>query len=383
MNAATSPHLSNGTDETAEHTAAESALGRKVRVRSRAVLLLLVAAGVIVGALANEWISDRLPGGWRFELLLGALLLTGAAAFASVLLARTWHELHAAKQLLTVATGNLAEAYDALLETNRALGETAAARDHALNYLQTAIREREAFLASVSHDLKSPLTIIKGHADMLNRHVKGTGAPNPDRLSDGLDRIVNSAATISTMVDELLWLARLEMDQHVGLDRRPTDLVELARRAAADFGGTTTRHHLRVTPNVPQLVGWWDEGRLERIVANLLSNAIKYSPDGGDIDIAVDAEDDGTQAILSVSDHGVGIPEDDLPHVFERFYRADNVGSLITGTGVGLSGVRHAVEAHGGTITVVHRDGGGSTFIVRLPVGISPPTADAGDHASA
>jgi len=250
----------------------------------------LLVAGAIVGAFANEWVSGRLPGGWRFEFLAGALLLVAAAGFATILLARAWRELHAANQLLSTATGNLADAYDALLATNRALSETAAARDRALTHLQAAIREREAFLASVSHDLKSPLTIIKGHADLLNRQVKTGGTPSPERLSDGLDRIVSGAASISAMVDELLWLARLEMDQHVDLHRTPTDLVALAQRSVEDFAGTTARHRLRFSAETDDLVGWWDVARLERVVANLLTNAIKYSPEGGNIDVSV-AED--------------------------------------------------------------------------------------------
>lgn len=314
------------------------------------------------------------------------MLLAGAAAFASVLLARTWHELHAAKHLLSTATGNLAEAYNALLDANRALSETASARDRALSHLQSAIREREAFLATVSHDLKSPLTIIKGHADLLHRHVRSSGSPSPERLAEGLDRIASSAASISAMVDELLWLARLEMDQQVDLQIAPTDLVALARRSVEDFAGATSRHRLRLRTEVGELIGWWDEARLERVVANLLTNAIKYSPDGGDVDVSIEVdragaanEDDAgenseqsTVAVLRVSDRGVGISEADLPHVFERFYRGDNAGDLIAGTGVGLAGVRNTIEAHRGTISAEQRAGGGTTFTVRLPVGSRP-----------
>ena len=378
-------------DEVGDGAAAARPLAMP-RWRLRGVLLA-VAVGAVVGAFANEWISGRLPGGWRFEFLTGALLLAAAVGFASILLARAWRELHAANQLLSTATGNLSQAYDALLATNRALSETAEARDRALTHLQAAIREREAFLASVSHDLKSPLTIIKGHADLLNRHVKSTGTPNVERLSDGLDRIVSGAASISAMVDELLWLARLEMDQQVDLQLAETDLVDLARSSVDDFAGTTSRHRLRFTTDVDTVIGWWDEARLERVVANLLTNAIKFSPEGGDIDVSVSKKPsppgaagaigdvNDLVAVLRVSDRGVGIPEADLPHVFERFYRGDNVGGVIAGTGVGLAGVRNTVEAHGGTISAERREGGGTTFTVRLPV-VSPPLVPDADAAS-
>jgi signal transduction histidine kinase len=106
------------------------------------------------------------------------------------------------------------------------------------------------------------------------------------------------------------------------------------------------------------------------VLGNLLDNAIKYSPDGGDIAVTIAlAEADGQrQAVLSVQDHGIGIPAGDLPHVFERFFRGTNVAGRIRGTGIGLAGSRQIVEQHGGTLTVESREGEGSTFTVRLPL---------------
>jgi signal transduction histidine kinase len=120
----------------------------------------------------------------------------------------------------------------------------------------------------------------------------------------------------------------------------------------------------------PELTGVWDAARVERVIANLLSNAGKYSPQDASITVTVGEEvRNGTGwAVVSVQDHGIGIPADDLPHIFERFHRGQNVGQEILGAGIGLSGAKQIVEAHGGTIEVSSQEGAGSTFTVRLPL---------------
>jgi signal transduction histidine kinase len=114
------------------------------------------------------------------------------------------------------------------------------------------------------------------------------------------------------------------------------------------------------------VIGDWDGPRLRRVLDNLLSNAIKYSPAGGEVVVTLAA--DGDSAVLRVRDQGLGIPAEDLPHIFERFRRARNAAEIV-GTGLGLSGARQLVEQHGGTIQVESQEGAGSTFTVRLPLG--------------
>jgi signal transduction histidine kinase len=118
------------------------------------------------------------------------------------------------------------------------------------------------------------------------------------------------------------------------------------------------------------LEGRWDASRLERVIGNLLDNAVKYSPAGGDIVISVsrEASESRDWAVLAVSDQGLGIPADQLGHVFERFQRGRNVTGRISGAGIGLSGVKQIVEQMGGSISVVSTEGAGSTFTVRLPL---------------
>jgi signal transduction histidine kinase len=121
---------------------------------------------------------------------------------------------------------------------------------------------------------------------------------------------------------------------------------------------------------VADLIGEWDAPRLERVLGNLLGNAVKYTPDGGEIRLDVHLEDGAGEpwARVAVSDPGIGIPEAEQAHIFERYHRAANVVGRFPGEGIGLAGAKRVVEQHGGTISVASRQGYGSTFTVRLPL---------------
>lgn len=234
-------------------------------------------------------------------------------------------------------------------------------------------RVQEEFLASVSHDLKNPLGAIKGRAQVMGRRLRRDGALDPGRLASGLAAIDQGATRMSALIDELGDAVRLRAGQPLDLRLGPTDLVALVRRVADDYGRTTERHRVRVETAQASLVGVWDERRLERVLANLLSNAIKYSPDGGEIVVAIarDGGDGSGSVRVSVADHGVGIPAADLPRLFERYRRGANVGG-IAGTGVGLFGARRIVRQHGGTMAVDSTEDDGTTVTVRLPLDSSP-----------
>ncbi len=147
-------------------------------------------------------------------------------------------------------------------------------------------------------------------------------------------------------------------------------MVAVVRRVVAEQQMTTRRHQLLVEARVPALSLEGDVSRLDRVLNNLLSNAIKYSPQGGQICIEIGQEEDehGAWCMISVHDQGVGIPSDDLTHIFEPFYRAGNVAEGIQGTGIGLASVAQVIEQHGGTIAALSEEGKGSTFVVRLPL---------------
>jgi len=235
---------------------------------------------------------------------------------------------------------------------------------HALD----ALERRDALLATVSHDLKNPLALIAGQAQLLRRASDREGGPGPSRISQGLGRIERTIARMAGMLDELLDLARLELGHRLELQRRSMDLVGLVRRKVVEYEETTGRHLIRVAAETA-LLGEWDSARLERVLDNLLGNAIKYTPDGGVITVIVVRDDDetGAWAVLSVRDPGVGIPAEDVPRIFDRFQRAGNVGR-IGGSGIGLAVARQIVEQHGGSISVDSVEGTGSTFTIRLPL---------------
>jgi signal transduction histidine kinase len=233
--------------------------------------------------------------------------------------------------------------------------------------LQETLRTREAFLASLVHDLKTPLAASMGYAQLVQREAAKVGRPaTARRLAEWAAIIEASTARAATLLDELLDIARLEAGRPLDLERRPADLVALAEHAAAEHRRGTERHRITVDAPAPELVGEWDAARLARVLDNLLGNAVKYSPAGGEVAVRVARE--GAWAVLTVTDEGLGIPAADRARIFERFHRGRNVQGQVAGAGVGLAGARQIVEQHGGSIGVQSREGAGSTFTVRLPL---------------
>jgi PAS domain S-box-containing protein len=235
---------------------------------------------------------------------------------------------------------------------------------------QQAIRTRNELILMVSHDLKNPLSAIKGYANLLQRRIQRINPSGAEWLEESLVSIDATAKKMTVLLNELLDFARLQAGQTLELDRRMTDLVTLARQTVAAYQQATERHHIAVVADLPTIVGLYDTARLERVLANLLSNALKYSPDGGEITVEIRREETPTEqwALLSVRDQGLGIPAHDLPHVFEAFHRAGNVIGRVRGTGIGLTSAKQIVEQHGGTLTVSSIEGRGTTFTIRLPL---------------
>jgi signal transduction histidine kinase len=233
--------------------------------------------------------------------------------------------------------------------------------------LQETVRTREMFLASLAHDLKSPLTASLGYAQLVRREAGSAPRSASARRLVGWAAIIeDNTARAAALIDELLDIARLEAGHSLDLDRRQTDLVALADRVATEHQRSTKRHRITVDAQASEVVGAWDAVRLARVLDNLLGNAVKYSPNGGEI--AVRVLRDGPWAVLTVADQGLGIPAADRSRIFERFERGQNVAGRVAGSGVGLAGVSHVVEQHGGSVSVESQEGVGSTFIVRLPL---------------
>jgi two-component system, sensor histidine kinase len=244
-------------------------------------------------------------------------------------------------------------------------------RKQAEEAAQAAVRVRDEVLSAVSHDLRNPLTAIKGQAQLMKRWAMRRDLSNETEvLLRGVQQIDAAATRMSTWIDELLDVTRLQLGEELPLRLAATDLVGLVRQAVHDNQQTTHGHALRLELPESPLVGEYDAARLRRVVENLLSNAIKYSPAGGEITVSLEQhqDGDGVWAVLRVRDRGMGIPECDQPHIFERFHRAGNVAGRIAGTGLGLAGSCRIVQQHGGSISVDSREQQGSTFTVRLPL---------------
>ena len=229
--------------------------------------------------------------------------------------------------------------------------------------------ERETFAATAAHDLKTPLTALRGQAQLMLRRSRLGRLGEGPALETGLGAIDAAVGRMVALVDEMMDAAHLRAGRTLDLVLAPVDLVALAIETAGEIGQGAPRHAVRVESGEPEISGAWDRARLRRVLGNLLGNAVKYSPLGGDVVIQIGREgtSDGEWAVLSVIDYGLGIPAEDLPRVFEPWHRGGNVGR-IGGTGIGLLGARRIVEQHGGTISVTSAEGDGATFTVRLPL---------------
>ena len=229
---------------------------------------------------------------------------------------------------------------------------------------------QRTFVEAAAHDLRNPLTAIRGQAQLLRRKARNGTVPDPERLAEDLEGIEAAAGRIAALLEELQDAAELRAGQPLELHTEPIDLVALVRTAAAEAQAATGHHRVRVDALREKLVAPLDPARMRRVLDNLLGNAVKYSPRGGRITITVRPEKDaqGAWAVLAVRDEGVGIPAADLPHIFERHRRGANVTERMRGSGVGLTGAQQIVSQHGGKITVESDEGQGSTFVVALPI---------------
>lgn len=247
---------------------------------------------------------------------------------------------------------------------------TTLAVDNAVLYreAQDAVHARDAFLSIASHELKTPLTSLLGYAELLQRRAR-RGNVSEERTERVMQVMVDQALRLNKMVLTLFDLSRLQTGQ-LSIEHAPVDVAALAARIVDEVEPTIERHTLHLQCVGEPLVISGDELRLEQVIQNLIQNAIKYSPDGGPISVRVAPEGGGVQ--ISVQDRGLGIPQESLPRIFRRFYRAENAEPYqISGMGVGLYVAKQIVDLHGGRVDVESAEGSGSTFIVWLPV--APP----------
>lgn len=228
-------------------------------------------------------------------------------------------------------------------------------KEKELNELKTR------FVSMVSHEFRTPLTVIQTSAGLLDRY---SNRLTEEKKSEQLGKIRAQIKRLTEMLDDILTLSRAET---VGLEFAPveTDLVEFCRDIISDIAFTDKAHNIRfaVVRNSPK--AFIDSKLMRQAIMNLLSNAIKYSPPGTTIHVGLFG---GKQAaMIQIRDEGIGIPEEDQKHLFDLFHRARNVGNIV-GTGLGLAIVKRAVQAHSGRITFDSKVGVGTTFTVTIPI---------------
>ncbi len=233
--------------------------------------------------------------------------------------------------------------------------------NHMLDAVQSSQEAMQHFLADASHELRTPLTAINGFAQALE---DGTITDETARAR-AHNLIQNESRRLLRLVEELLDLSRLEGGQ-VRLERSPIQAGELLRHVADVFSLRAEDAEIGLAVSaIDDLHLYGDFDRLEQVFTNLLDNALRYTPKGGAVTLAAGRE--AGQAVVTVTDTGLGIPPEELPHVFERFYHGKR-GS----TGLGLAIAREIVRAHGGTVEIDNAPGAGARFTVRLPLAETP-----------
>lgn len=297
--------------------------------------------------------------------------------------ARVWSEedLQAAKDLAAAVVTEI-ELRTLTHEAQRRAAEAQAAQAHAealavrnaqlYREAQEGSRLRERMVSVVSHDLKTPLQTVLLAARQLERLAGRAGTPELEPVRKGATRIGAAATRMTAMVNEMLDVVRMQTGQTLELSLASTRLVDLARQVADELRQTTTTHAIEVVEPAGELRTECDVFRMERVLSNLISNAVKYSPAEDRVFVRLREEQgpQGRWALVEVEDHGLGIPAEELPHLFSWFQRGRNVRERIDGTGIGLASAKYVVERHGGTLTVSSQEGVGSTFTVRLPLAI-------------
>ncbi len=297
--------------------------------------------------------------------LLAAALSLGLGVLISRVLTAPLARLTRASQ--AIAGGDLSQRVPVAVANRDEIGDLGAAFNGMASSLAEAETLRKNLIADISHELRTPLAVVQG---------------NLQAILDGVYPL--EMAQVAGVYDETLLLTRLVDDLHelalaeagqLRLERAPVDLAALARTAVGQFGPAAeaagVRLALSTAEDAPAVLG--DADRLAQVLRNLLSNALRHTAAGGQV--AVQVSRAGEQAEIRVADTGTGIAPEDLPYVFDRFYRGDKGGSRRGGgAGLGLAITRQLVAAHGGRIAVARQAGAGATFTVTLPA-LNPAAA--------
>ena len=248
-----------------------------------------------------------------------------------------------------------------VVESGDELERLSISLNHMISRLEDALRGSKQFVADASHELRTPLTVMRGELESLAQDGRLAG-----ETREALGSVLEEVERLAEIVESLFSLSRLDAGEADAWQR--FDLAALAATTAEQMSLLATDKDIRLLcDSAPGVNVRGDRARLKQVIVNLLDNAIKYTPRGGHITLSVRRE--GASAVLEVTDDGVGIPQESLPHVFKRFFRVDSSRAREPGgAGLGLSIVRSICAAHGADVEVTSTVGKGSTFRVRHPL---------------
>ena len=259
----------------------------------------------------------------------------------------------------TLSASNLSNRIN-VAGTKNELQELAIVINSMLDRIERSYNSQKQFVSDASHELRTPIAVIQGYADMLRRW----GKEDPDVLDEGIEAIFQETANMKNLVESLLFLARHDK-KTLMMETTSFDLLDVAEEVCREAGMVTPEDHFELAPaeNCPVDA---DRGMIKQVLRILVDNAVKYTPKGGTITIGTEHDPQG--CALIVRDNGCGIAKEDLPKIFDRFYRADSARQSETGGhGLGLSIARIIVVAHNGKIHVRSKPGIGTSFRVVLP----------------
>jgi len=292
-------------------------------------------------------------------LIGGGIAIALALVLSTILIVQILRPLRALSRATErIAEGDMPERVT--LRTHDELGRLGDSFNQMLNSLRRSETVRQTMTADIAHELRTPVTIIQGTLEAILDGIY-------DASEESIAPIYEETLHLGRLIDDLRDLALAEAGE-LRLEKEPIDLAELVRQVAETAflsREDAPQLHLDLPKHLPNVS--LDSKRFRQVIANLLSNAVRHTPSDGDVFVRVRRLDDEVE--VSVADTGSGIRDGDLPHLFERFYRADPARGRSAGSGLGLAIVKQWVEAHDGTITAGNRKSGGARFVIHLPLG--------------
>ena len=316
---------------------------------------------LLIGEVEPEYGPDEaefLASAMRSALLGGGIAIGMALVLSFLLIVQILSPLRVLSRATErIAQGNLPD--QIRLKSRDELGQLGSSFDHMVDSLRRSEALRRTMTADIAHELRTPVTIIQGTLEAI---LDGIYDPSNETIAP----IYEETLHLGSLIDDLRDLALAEAGE-LRLAKERTDIVDLVRQVT-EAAGASVEHspsvHVEFAGEIPEVS--LDPKRFRQVLANLLSNALIYTPANGEIRVDLHRVEDSVE--LSVSDTGPGISNEDLPHLFERFYRGDPARGRTGGSGLGLAIVRQWVEAHGGTIRAENRSEGGARFVLQIPI---------------